>query len=74
MNMNERIRKFIKSEGLTYTSVANLSGINLKKISRIMLNKQKIDIDSYELICKALEVSPRYFYKENFLDNKNKSA
>lgn len=74
MNMNQRIRQYIKSKELTFTKVAERSGIELKKFSRLMTNKQPITSEEYERICSGLEVDPRFFYSENFLESKNNSA
>lgn len=71
MEMNQRIRTYIKSHGLTFTHVAAQSGIDVKKFSRMMTGKQRIGTDEYEKICKALNVDPGYFFREKFLKTKN---
>lgn len=74
MNMNLRIRKYIKKNGMTFTFVADRSGFDIKKFSRFMSNKQPMTTEEYELICrKGLEVDPMYFYKEKVLETKNVS-
>ncbi|MFB7817385.1 helix-turn-helix domain-containing protein [Paenibacillus chitinolyticus] len=73
--MNMRIRNYIEENGMTFTFVANRSNIDIKKFSRIMNDKQKIDTDEYERICRlGLKVDPSYFFNQKFLDSKNKSA
>lgn len=74
MDMNQRIRQYIKSNGKTFTLVAEKAGIELKKFSRMMTGRQKIDTDEYELICKALSVAPTYFFAKKFLETQNLSA
>lgn len=75
MNMNMRIREHIVSRGIKFSFVADRAGINLKKFSRMMNNKQVINTNDYEDICtKGLELDPRYFYGKEFLETKNKSA
>lgn len=74
MNMNQRIRHYIENNGLKFRYVAKASGIDEKKFSRMMNNNQKIVTDEYEMICKALNVEPTYFFKSKFLETKNKSA
>lgn len=75
MNVNQRIRHYIKSNGMTFTYVANRAEYDIKKFSRWMNNKQPLTVDEYEQICrKGLNVDPTLFFKEKFLDSKNKSA
>ncbi|WP_028547202.1 helix-turn-helix domain-containing protein [Paenibacillus taiwanensis] len=75
MKMNENIRVYITTSGLKFTRVAEKSGFNMKKFSRFMTNKQPMTTDEYERICReGLGVDPTFFYKNNFLDSKNKSA
>lgn len=75
MNMNQKIRDYITTNGLKFTFVAEKSGINMKKFSRFMTNKQPMTTSEYESICvKGLNLSPSFFYKQNVLDSKNKSA
>lgn len=74
MNMNERIRQFIKKNGWTYTFVANRANYDVKKLSRQLGNKQSITTDEYEQICKGLLVEPSLLYKEKFLETQNISA
>ncbi|KUP22366.1 helix-turn-helix transcriptional regulator [Paenibacillus sp. DMB5] len=61
MEINRRIRKYIKDNGLTFTYVAKESGIGLKKLSRMMTGKQRVDTVDYEKICSALKLNPSYF-------------
>jgi len=70
--MNQRIRHYIKSNGMTFTFVAKRAGIDIKKFSRFMNDKQQMTIDEYEIICKeGLRVDPSFFHKEKFLETKN---
>lgn len=72
MEMNSRIRQYIENNGLKFTFVAEKSGIDIKKFSRLMNNKQKMTIDEYEIICsKGLSVDPSIFFKKKFLETKN---
>jgi len=75
MNLTSRIRKYIKSQGMTYTFVCQRANINIKKFSRIMNNKQKMTTDEYERICRdGLRVDPGIFFKEDFLETQNETA
>jgi transcriptional regulator with XRE-family HTH domain len=71
MEMNERIRRYIKSNGWTYTFVAKRAGYDFKKLCRQMRNQQAIDTDEYEKLCKGLLVDPTFFYEDKFLVSKN---
>lgn len=75
MKINERVRQYIKENGMTFTFVADRSKIDIKKFSRFMNDKQPMTTDEYETICrKGLNVDPGIFFKEKFLDSKNKTA
>lgn len=75
MSMNEKIRHYITTNGLKFSFVAERSGIDMKKFSRFMTNKQPMNTNEYEQICiKGLNLNPSFFYSQNFLDIKNKSA
>lgn len=74
MTINQRIRIYLKSKGITARSVAQRSGLDEKLLSRMLTNKRKITTEEYGAICKALEVSEDYFYKENFLETTNATA
>lgn len=63
MNINIKIRDYIKKHGLTFTYVSVETGISIKKISRIMTSKQKLTTEEYEKICLALDVKPGYFFE-----------
>lgn len=71
MDINKRIRKFIKENGLTFTYVAKESEIDFKKFSRMMTCKQKIDTVEYERICSTLRLNPGYFFEKNVLETKS---
>ncbi|WP_375104916.1 helix-turn-helix domain-containing protein [Paenibacillus sp. RS8] len=71
MEINKYIREFIKKNGLKFTYIANESKIDMKKFSRMMTGKQKIDTDEYEKICSSLKVEPGYFFNQKLLENKS---
>lgn len=75
MEMNNRIRHYIKSNGLKFGVVAERSGINEKKFSRFMTGQQPMTVDEYEKICRdGLSVDPKFFYEKKFLETQNYSA
>ena len=72
MGANERIRQYIKSNGMTYSFVANRAGIGIKKFSRFMTSQQPMTTDDYEQICNlGLKVDPSTFYTKKFLEMQN---
>lgn len=74
MNINIRIRNYIKKNGMSFSFVADRSGFNIKKFSRFMSNKQPMTTDEYEKVCKeGLLLDPTFFYKQDILDSKNVS-
>lgn len=75
MSMNQRIRQYIKSNGMTFKFVADRSGIDVQKFSRFMNDKQAMTVDEYEKICRdGLRLEPSYFFEKKFLETRNKSA
>jgi transcriptional regulator with XRE-family HTH domain len=74
MDINLRIRKYIKKNGMSFTFVANRAGFDIKKFSRFMSNKQLMTTDEYEKVCKdGLRVDPTLFFKDEVLESKNVS-
>lgn len=73
--MNEWIRDYIKSQGMTYTFVAGRALMDVKKLSRILNNKKQMTVEEYEKICiDGLKIHPKVFFEKKFLETKNKSA
>jgi transcriptional regulator with XRE-family HTH domain len=72
--MNERICRYIKENGITFTHVSRQSGITNNKLVRLMRGNTKLTVDDYESICRALNVEPSFFYNEKFLKTKNMPA
>lgn len=72
MRMNRVIREYLKEHGIRLTFLSERTQIDIKKLSRIMLSKQRMTTEEYEIICeKGLNVSPAYFYKNKFLKSSN---
>jgi len=75
MDVKQRIRQYIKDNGMTLTFVAGRAGMDVKKLSRLLNTNQKMSTDEYEKICmEGLKVDPAFFYKEKFLESKNLST
>jgi transcriptional regulator with XRE-family HTH domain len=73
--MNQRIRQFIKSNGMTFSFVAQRSGVGIKKFSRFMCDKQQMTTEEYEKICiDGLNVDPTYFFNKEVLETQNNTA
>lgn len=66
MNTTDKLKKYIKENGLKYGFVAEKSGIDPKKFSRIINGKTKLTVEELESICdKGLSVSPSIFLNEH---------
>lgn len=74
MKVNERMRKYIASNGISMKHVADKSDIPQKKFYRIINGKTKMSVDEYESICKGLNVKTSYFFNEKVSENENISA
>lgn len=70
MRMNGILREYIDSKGMYYGYIAKRAGINEKKFSRLVTSRQKLTLDDYESICRALNVPPGHFYSKEFLKTK----
>lgn len=64
MNMSERIRRYIESNGLKFNFVADKCGIEPKKFYRLISGKTAMSVDEYERICtRGLSLAPSYFFE-----------
>lgn len=61
MDVAQRIKEYIESNGLKQTFVAEKSGIDLSVLNSILNGKTKLTVDRLQLICKALDVEPAFF-------------
>jgi transcriptional regulator with XRE-family HTH domain len=62
LDTNEKLKQYIKSNRLKHGLVAEKSGINTKKFSRIITGKQRLTVEDLEKICKdGLSVNPSLF-------------
>lgn len=71
MEMHERIKSYIESNGMKLNFVAERSGIKPKRFYRLVDGSAPLVVGEYETICKGLSVEPEYFFKDFFLDSKN---
>lgn len=74
MKINEKIRLCRKSKGLLMQYVAEQSNMNYKKLSRLELGLQPIEVNELEAISKALGVNPGIFFADEFSFSQNKEA
>lgn len=71
--LGERIRKYMRENRISNRYVAKKTGINEKKISRL-LRGQTMPVEEYAAICGALGVDLNFFVDEKFLNSKNMTA
>lgn len=69
----ELIRRYLKENGISNRFVAYRTGINEKKLSRL-LRGQRMSVEEYAAICYALNVDMNFFYKQKFLETRNVTA
>lgn len=74
MTINEQLRNYIEENGLRINFLAEKCGIHEKKFYRLISGKQKMTVEEYEQICKGISVDPGYFFKQKFLEIKNKHS
>ena len=58
----ENIAEYIKQQGIKQSFVCEKTGLTTQCISSILNGKRKLDIEEYEKICKALNVSYSFFF------------
>jgi len=61
MEVAQRIKEYIESNGLKQTYVAEKSGIDIATLNAILNGKIRLTVDRLKLICKALDVKPEFF-------------
>jgi DNA-binding Xre family transcriptional regulator len=62
VDTNLRLKRYIKDNKLKQGFIAQKSGINSKKFSRIITGKQRLTVEDLEKICKdGLSVNPSIF-------------
>lgn len=71
MKMHQIIKNYIKRNGLKMNYVAHQCDINPKRFYRIINGDAPLDVEEYSKICEGLNVSPGYFFENNFLETKN---
>lgn len=69
--LHELIRDYRKSKGISQVYIAEVTGIDNKRISNIETGRVELKAEEFILICeKGLNVSPSFFSNE-FLEIKN---
>ena len=75
MEVNERLKVYIKEHGFTQTGISEKSGIELKTLNAILNGNVRLTVDRLVAICKAMNVDPAIFlegYSNNIgTDEKN---
>lgn len=61
MSVGERIKNYLKNNGISQTYVSKKSGIPLAKLNLSLNRKRGLDVSEYELICGALSVGADKF-------------
>ena len=61
MNVNEKLRDYLKERGITQQFVINKTGIERSRFNRIINGQIKITAEEISLIAKSLGVSSSIF-------------
>lgn len=61
MCVGQKIKTYLKDNGITQTFVANKAGIPVQKLNLSLNGNRKLDFDEYELICGVLSVGTDKF-------------
>lgn len=69
--LHELIRDYRKSKGISQVHIAEVTGIDNKRISNIETGRVELKAEEFILICeKGLKISPSFFSNQ-FLETKN---
>ena len=73
LTLGEKIKIARNNKGLKQSDLSNLLGVRNTAISSWENNQSKPDINTIEILCSVLDVSPNYFFnshpKEKFTVN-----
>lgn len=61
MCVGQKIKLYLKDNGITQTFLANKTGIPLPKLNLSLNGNRRLDFGEYELICGALSVGTDRF-------------
>ena len=61
MSVAEVLRKKVKDKGITYTYIAEKTGISVDSISKSFLGKRRLPAEEMVLICKATGIELELF-------------
>ncbi len=61
MCVGQKIKLYLKDNGITQTFLANKTGIPLQKLNLSLNGNRRLDFGEYELICGALSVGTDRF-------------
>lgn len=68
MKLHQKVLLYINNHGLKQTWLAAQLGISVKTLNSILLGRQRLTADMFELIClKGLKVDPSVFFNNGFL-------
>lgn len=62
MEINEKIRQYLKEHGITQAFLVEKTGIPHYKISNMLNGKRRITAEELKMISKALEANPQIFF------------
>lgn len=64
MEIHQKLKSYIRAQGLTYKFVAQKSGINTKRFYRLINGDSPLDVGEYEKICIGLGMDPGFFFNK----------
>jgi len=74
MKLHERIKRYMNENNILIKAVGEKTDIEIKRFYRIIAGDSKMTADEFEHICSVLNVSPSYFFENNFLETKTKEV
>lgn len=66
----KKIKRYLKSKGISQTFVANKAGISISTLNATLNGNRKLLAEEYFVICKVLDVPLDAFINEEQLDDK----
>lgn len=75
MKLHEKVLLYVNNNGIKQTWLAAQINISVKTLNSILLGRQRLTADMFELICrKGLKVDPSIFFNNEFLGTEKTRA
>lgn len=64
--VHERIRLYLEKHDILQKQLAAEAKFDRSKTSHILTGQRRLKVDDYQIICKALNVDPTFFFSDEW--------